>query len=304
LSRAHAGVAAKTGVNTLALLALISGGAIIGFAPILVRLSQVGPLTTAFWRLLLAVPVLWAWQHGQSERPGAVSRPSSPAAYGHFIIAGLFFAGDLSLWHLSVAYTTVANATLLVNFAPVFVTLGAWLLFGRRVGLVFVVGMAAALAGAAILVGASFNVSAQNFLGDALALVAAVFYAGYFLWVKRLRNTFSTVTIMAWNSIVMTVALWPAALLSGEQFWPASWQGWLVLLVLAVVIHIGGQGIIAYALAHLPAAFSSVTLLVQPVVATLAAWLLLSEALTPLQAAGAMVVLVGIFVARRGSQNG
>jgi drug/metabolite transporter (DMT)-like permease len=74
-----------------------------------------------------------------------------------------------------------------------------------------------------------------------------------------------------------------------------------VVLGLALVSHAAGQGLIAYALAHLPAAFSSVGLLLQPVVAALFAWLLLAEPLAALQVAGGMVVLAGIYLARRGS---
>ena len=65
--------------------------------------------------------------------------------------------------------------------------------------------------------------------------------------------------------------------------------------------HAAGQGLIAYALAHLPAAFSSVGLLLQPVVAALFAWLLLAEPLAALQVAGGLIVLAGIYLARRGS---
>ena len=58
------------------------------------------------------------------------------------LAAGALFAGDLAFWHLSIVYTTVANATLLSNFAPVFVALGGWLLFGHRVTRLFLVALA------------------------------------------------------------------------------------------------------------------------------------------------------------------
>jgi drug/metabolite transporter (DMT)-like permease len=82
---------------------------------------------------------------------------------------------------------------------------------------------------------------------------------------------------------------------------PVTTQGWATLAGLALVSHAAGQGLIAYALAHLPAAFSSVSLLFQPVMAAAFAWLLLSEGLAPLQVAGGVVVLAGIYLARRGS---
>lgn len=174
----------------------------------------------------------------------------------------------------------------------------------QRISRTFIIGLATALVGTAILIGASVELSRQYFFGDFLALVAAAFYGGYQLSVKHLRREFSVATIMTWNSLVMGPVLLPAALLAGETILPANLQGWLVLLALAILIHIGGQGLIAFALAHLPATFSSVTLLLQPVMAAIFAWLLLSEALSARQGVGGVIVLVGIIIARRGSQSG
>jgi drug/metabolite transporter (DMT)-like permease len=106
---------------------------------------------------------------------------------------------------------------------------------------------------------------------------------------------------MAVTSTVTAILLFPAALLSGERVLPETGLGWLNLLGLALVSHAAGQGLIAYALAHLPAAFSSVSLLFQPVMAAIFAWMLLAEPLVPLQVLGGLVVLAGIYLARRGS---
>ncbi|MEW5961617.1 MAG: DMT family transporter [Chloroflexota bacterium] len=290
--------------GNLALAALIGGGITIGFAPILVRLSQVGPAATAFWRLVLALPVLWLWLVAAPDGLRPARRPTRRADYRLLLLAGLFFAGDIVNWHWSLGLTTVANATLLVNFAPIFVTLGSWLLFRQRISLIFGVGMAVALAGATLLIGASFTLSRQYFWGDFLAVVAAAFYAAYMLSIKVLREKFSVATIMGWSGLSMVAALGVITLLSGETVRPFSVLGWLVLLALAWLIHIGGQGLIAFAMAHLPASFSSVTLLVQPVTATVLAWLLLAEVIGPWQAVGGGLVLLGIFVARRGSRTG
>jgi drug/metabolite transporter (DMT)-like permease len=106
---------------------------------------------------------------------------------------------------------------------------------------------------------------------------------------------------MAITSTLTAALLLPVAIASGEALLPASANGWLVLAGLAWISHCAGQGLIAYSLAHLPAAFSSVSLLFQPVMAALFAWVLLSEPLAPLQIAGGLVVLAGIYLARRGS---
>lgn len=281
----------------LALIALCSGAIAIAFAPIFVRLSAVGPSATAFWRLTLALPVLWVWM--MTEGWGPRRRQLSRSDYARLSVAGLFFAGDLAVWHWSIRFTSVANATLLANFAPIFVALGGWLFFGQRVGISFLFGMGTALLGTVLMVGTSFQVSPQHLLGDALGLITALFYAGYILSVKRLRGEFSAATIMAWGGLVTSAALLPVASVSGEHLFPQSTQGWWPLIGLALISQVGGQSLIAYALAHLPAAFSSLTLLLQPVMATVFAWLILGESIGLLQAWGGVLVLSGIFVARR-----
>lgn len=291
----------RTGGARLALNALFMGALGIAFAPIFVRMSQVGPSATAFWRLLLAWPALFLWMQVESHAQAAPRRPSSRSDYLRLVMAGLFFAGDLAIWHWSIRFTSVANATLLANFAPIFVALGSWLFFRQTVSPTFVLGMGVALAGTVFMVGQSFRLSAQHLWGDALGMVTAIFYAGYLLSVKELRSEFSTATIMTWSGIVSCLVLLPVTLLSGEGLFPTSAAGWWVLLGLALISHFGGQSLIAFALAKLPAAFSSVALLVQPVAAAVFAWLILSEALSPLQALGGVLALAGIFVARRAS---
>ena len=281
---------------------LLTGAVAIGFAPIFVRLSELGPTATAFHRLLLALPALWLWHALRARAGSEAKRPARRSDYAGLAVAGLFFAGDLACWHWSITFTSVANATLLANFAPVFVALASFVVFGERFSRMFIIGMAAALAGACVLMGRSFTLSPTNLLGDALGLVTAAFYAGYIVSVGRLRATFSTAAIMAWSGLVTCLVLYPVAVLSGENLVPSTLYGWAVLLGLALFSHAGGQSLIAYALAHLPAAFSSVSLLLQPAVAAVLAWVILGEALGPYQGLGAMMILAGIAIARRGSR--
>jgi drug/metabolite transporter (DMT)-like permease len=281
-----------------ALAALLLGAACIALSPIFVRLSEAGPTATAFWRVALAVPALWAvW---------FVVRRGNPTRYRGrrllLLAAGIAFAGDLAFWHLSIRYTSVANSTLLANLASLFVTLGAWMLFGQRPTKLFLAGLGSALAGVLLLVSSSLAFSNTALLGDALGVLTAMFYAAYIFAVKGLRDRGeATLDLMALTSMITAAILLPVSLASGEQVLPATAYGWAVLVGLALVSHAAGQGLIAYALAHLPAAFSSVTLLLQPVLAAAFAWTILSEPLTALQGIGALVVLLGIYLARKGS---
>ena len=297
--------ARATRVPPLALPALVAGGIIIGFSPILMRFSEIGPTATAFHRIFLALPILFAWMDVERRRRANSARiPVSPGEILLAALPGLFFAGDLVFWHWAIALTSVANGTLLANMTPLLVTIGAWVLFGERVGLRFMIGMAAAVGGAVLLVGGSaWQGTPGNLRGDGFALSAVVFYAGYLLSLARLRSRFTTASIMAWSSVSAAAALLVMTLILGESFWPGSMAGWLVLLTLSWIGHIGGQSLITFALAHLPASFGSVTLLLQPAVAAALAWVLLNEPLGPWQMAGAVFILTGIVQARRGSSG-
>lgn len=284
-----------------ALIALLIGAAAIAFAPIFVRLSEVGPSATAFYRLFFALPLLWLWMSREGGQESRHRRPSSVSDYSRLAVAGLFFAGDLALWHWSINLTSVANATLLANAAPIWVTLGGFLLFGERFSRLFLAGLVCAVAGIIMLMGDSVNLGRDNVIGDALGVVTAMFYAAYILAVGKLRAEFSTATVMTWSGLVSCVVLVPITILSGESFIAESLFGWSVLLGLALFSHAGGQSLIAYSLAHLPAALGAVGLLLQPVLAALIAWALFSEALGGFQIIGGLIVLTGIYLASRGS---
>ena len=284
-------------MSRAAFLCLLAGGCAIAFAPIFVRLSDTGPVASAFWRTALAVPLLWLWVASREAVPAARPLPRASLA-----LAGLFFALDLGVWHWSIVWTSVANATLLANLAPIFVTLAGWLLWRRRVTRTFLVGMFVAIGGMFVLVGPNFSVGGTALAGDALGALTAVFYAGYMLAIKNARDAqASTARLMAWSTTISAIALLPVALVAPQPFLPAAASGWLVLLALALVSQILGQGLIAYAFAHLPASLSSVSLLIQPVVAALAAWAIFGEAVGAAQLAGGAIVLAGIWLARRGS---
>jgi drug/metabolite transporter (DMT)-like permease len=262
-------------------------------------------VATAFWRVFLALPALWIWALA-SDGPGHWR--SVRAHPGMLALIGFCFAGDLAVWHWSILLTSVANATLLSNLAPIFVTLGAWWLFRDTPKKLFLGGLAAALAGTALLIGGGSGQSAaahsgHALLGDFLGVVTAMFYAGYQMAVTRLRAKVATATLMAWSCLVMSALLLPVALLMGEQVLPHTATGWITVIALALVAQAAGQSLIAYAMAHLPGTFSSVGLLWQPVAAALFAWVLIGETVGALQFAGGLLVLAGIAIARRSTLN-
>jgi drug/metabolite transporter (DMT)-like permease len=286
-----------------AFFALLLGGTAIGFAGIFMRLSDVNPLASAFWRMALAAPLLWAWAFAVRKQDEASAKRTDFTRA--LALAGVYFAGDMGIWHLSLHYTTVSNASLLSNFAPIFIALWLWAAHRMRFARIFIVGLVIALAGAVMLVGPNAAGKAGSgdtkLMGDALGLASAVFYAAYQLVIKDARSQYSTARLMAWSTTVTALALLPFALAAPGAFLPLHAAGWLPLLALALLAQIGGQTVIAYASAHLPASLSSVSLLIQPLTATIAAWIIFNEVISPVQMAGGALLLWGIYLSKRGS---
>lgn len=280
---------------------LLVGASAIAFAPILVRMSEIGPAPTAFYRTFLALPFLGAWLWFSIHQGGAEQPKLDRGEYLRLGLAGFFFAGDLTLWHYSIYFTSIANSTLLANLAPIFVTLGGFLLFRERFSRLFLGGMTFAVIGVVVLMGESLQLSGRSFFGDFLGVMTAVFYASYILSVGRLRARLATAVLMFWSTLATSIFLLPVVVLSGDAWVPSTLQAWAILLGLALMGQVIGQSLIAYALAHLPAAFSSVSLMFQPILAAILAWVLFAETLSAVQGLGALVVLVGVVAARQGS---
>ncbi|MGD9827942.1 MAG: DMT family transporter [Hyphomicrobiaceae bacterium] len=291
-------------VRLWAVGALLAGAVALGSSPILVRLSELEPTATAFWRVAFAVPVMALVLMsprlaGRRNEGGEAAKPISARDGLLLVCAGLLFAVDLLCLHWSLRYTSVANATLLLNTAPVFVALLSWLVFGERLNRLLVLGLAVAFAGVSLLVGGNAAPSDGRFLGDALGLMAGAGYGGYLVIVSRVRRRLATGLVIMVSAAFCALALLPAAAAMGESILARTATGWAVLVGLGVVTHAGGQGLVTYAFRHLPASSTSATLLLQPVTAALAAWLLFAEGLAPLQIAGGLAVLLGVLVCHR-----
>jgi drug/metabolite transporter (DMT)-like permease len=280
-----------------ALLALLAGALAIGSSGIFVRLSETGPTATAFWRGCLALPPLALWALLERRATRAAGRAPASLRDPQFFWAGVFFAGDLALWHSSLLLTSIAASTLEANCAPILVTLFAWGWWGEKPRLGFLLALAAAFAGMLLILAPKLGGGGHALLGDALGLGTACFYAAYILSVSRLRVRHGTGIVMFTTTLVFSVLLLPLALT--QKFLPDSAHGWWLLVGCALSAQVLGQSLIAYALAQLPATFGAVGLYAQVLAAAAYAWWLLHERLAPPQIAGGVVVLAAIALARR-----
>jgi drug/metabolite transporter (DMT)-like permease len=292
-------------IPLLAFAALLLGAAALACGGVFIRQSELPPTASAVYRVGLAAPMLFLlnlFAAGKANRAGARTDAAMPGMlHGHrrLLAVGFIFSGNLALYHWAMSLTTLANSNLLANLAPIFVVIGGRILFKQRFSRGFLAGMSMALVGAFVLISARFDLRSAFFHGNLLGVASGMFYGAYLLAVSRVRAEFSTTAVMAWSSLGSFMVLLPVTLLMGEPLLPHSLHGWAILLALALVSHVAGQGLIAYALAKLPAGLSSVTLLIQPVIAAGLGWFLLRERLDTAEIAGGLIVLAGIGVARR-----
>ncbi|MCC6479030.1 DMT family transporter [Sphingorhabdus sp.] len=274
-----------------AFAALVAGNVCIAFGPLLVRLSDTGPIATGFWRLALAVPVLAVIGYRAGFRIGAMPG----RLLGLVLLAGFFFAVDIIVWHLGIFKTKLGNATLLANCASLLLAIYGIVLARKLPPPMQGAAIALAFAGAALLMGQSFELSPEHFEGDWLSLLAGLFYTFYLLAMIRVRESSESWSSLALASGSAALFLLPAAWFAGEQIWPGDWTP---LIVLALSSQVLGQGFLTYALPHFSPLVIGLALLLQPALSALAGWVAFDEAMTPLDYLGGAMVMAALVLVR------
>lgn len=280
-----------------AYLALGFGILCIGLSAIFVKLAAVPGIVSGFYRVLIAALLLVPWWLARGREVPA--RTVTP----YIVLGGVFFALDLALWNTALLMTSAAQATLLANNAPLWVGLGALVLFKEKLNRVYWLGLFLALAGMVLVARPAAGSGFALDTGSLMAIAASMLYAAYLLTTQRVRATTSTVTFMTLSVVSSTVVLLLLGLVTGASFTGYPPQSWLALLGLGLISQAGGWLSINYALGHLPATQVSVSLLGQVLVTTLIAIPLFGEIPAPIQLAGGVLVLTGIYLVQRSRQR-
>jgi len=279
------------GVGLAVAVVAVSTGAI------LVRLSDAPSTVAAFYRVLFTtlplVPLaLWRYRADFSR----IGRRDLLFAS----LAGIALAVHFAAWFESLAWTSVAASVTLVQSQPLFVAVGAWLLLKERPSLRIVVGILVAVTGmVAMALGDLLTgvlVGPDPLLGNTLALVGAVMAAGYVLAGRSLRQRVSVVPYVVIVYGVCAAVLLGIVLAQGAPLTGYPPREWLLFAGLAVGPGLLGHTLINWALAHLRSSVVSVSLLGEPVGASILALVLLAEVPTAFTVVGGTVVLVGIVV--------
>ena len=283
---------ARTPAPWLLLAMLLAGNAALAIGPWFVRLADSGPIAAGFWRITLALPVLFLlarWQEGPA--PARISRKVAWAV----ALGGGLFALDLASWHIGIGYTRLGNAALFGNSGSLILLVWGFIVWRRWPGAREWLGIGAALAGAFILLGRSFEVSAQTLYGDLFCLLAGLLYAGYLLILQDARRALGSWRLLARSSAAGVPVLLVAALLHGEPVWP---QDWGPVVGLALSSQLIGQGLLVYSLRHFSPLAIGLALLTQPAIAALAGWFAFGETLAPVDVLGMALLAAALVIAR------
>lgn len=248
------------------------------------------------WRYAFALPLLLAALLMVERRLPARPVPA-------VILAGVCFALDIALWHWALERTTVANATFIVNLGNICVGFLAWLFLRERPTWTWGLAVLIAMAGAGLLSQGGPADGKASIDGDILAVGAAILVAGYVLFSKMARGTLSALDAIVWLTATELVVAFLLVVVSGEALVPQTLQGFAAPLFLAIVVQIGGQGLIIFGLGRTPAAIAGVLILVQPVTAAAISWQMFDEPLNGLQGFGGLLILVGVYLAQRGARS-
>jgi drug/metabolite transporter (DMT)-like permease len=280
--------------NFLPYLTLTTGILCIAWSAIFVRWTDMPGAASAFYRVLIPAIVLlptWLFDRGAPR--------VSLGTLAMITAGGLFFALDLAFYNTAILRTSAANATLLGNNTPIVVGLLTWLAFGRRPAPAFWLGLLLALAGALVIVWADISRHVQFGSGDAMALAAAACFAVYLMATERVRTTTGTLAFLRLATVSSMIFLFLISRALGISLAIPPGSSLAALLGMGLVSQLGGYLALTYALGHLPATVTSVSLLAQgPLTAVLAAWLL-GEPLTGSLILGGVLVLLGVGLANR-----
>lgn len=294
--------------DLMALMALLIALFALSFTAIFIKISvkEISAFATVFNRFWIATIVFslsigYNRLHSQvSNKESAPNQPYQAIDIVLLLGVGLVHLLGRVLWTWSLTKADTADATLLSNLAPLFTTLGGWLLLGQSFDSRFIIGLIIALAGAITLGLDDLVVSADNFIGDAAALISAIFYAASFLIIEKLRTKFSTAIILVCRCLFGTIFMFPVVLIFEDRIFPISWVGWFAVISLALICESLGHGLVVYSLKKFSSSFVTIFLLIEPIITAVLAWRIFAEKLGFINWLALVVVLGGIYLAKTG----
>lgn len=260
---------------------------------IFVKLSELGPITTGFYRVLFSVPILYPLlKLGKNSHLLVKDKVV-------IFIAGMFLAGDLILWNISFHHTTVANANLLANLVPFTIIPTAYFFYREKVSRNFLCSLIITLIGLIVLIKGKDNPTQSNLYGDALAFLTSIFYAAFLLIVYKVRQRASAIEIMYYSAYGSIVILLISSITMEGITYSTNFEALWPLLGLTVFSQVLGQGGLSFVLGRISVNLAAVLVLTQPVISAVFSYFIFHETLSTQEMLGICIVLIGIFLVKK-----
>lgn len=279
-------------------IALLSFTTVVwGLVPLVLKQVEMPTLAFASYRLWIGVALYAVIFLASGRRP-------SWAALKACALGGFFFAGDIALTFTAFRLTSVANATIIGALAPVFITLGAVRWFGERLDRRDAFVIASSFVGVALVAIGSAGSPSWSPVGDAAAALSVLTWTAYWLFSKRARATVDAVDYMANVMLVSAIVVTLTSFVTGTSLRPPDASDWAWIVLIAIVPGLMGHLSVAWSHRYVEAWLGSLLLQSQPVIGSVAAWVLLDERITLLTAVGgAIVVSATAFIVVRAARR-
>ncbi len=278
----------------------------VAHGSIFVRLAaEAEPLAIAAWRLTLATAIVLpiAWLRGRFKKGSdpffGLENRSDPRTLWLILGASLLLAGHFATWITSLDYTSISNSVVLVSTAPLWVAVIGGLTGVLRVSGRMAAAVVLSVVGAIVIGWGSARMDLSTLRGDLLALAGAVCMAGYLLIAQRIQRHLAFVPYVTLVYGTTALLLWLTSVGAGTPMQGFEASTWSALVGIALVSQVIGHSGYNWSLRHLRPDFVAVTLLAEPIVASVLGLILLREAIPRATLAGGVVILAAIAMAAR-----
>lgn len=287
----------KSNNNSYNIILVLIFVAFLSLGGIFVKLSTVGPINTAFFRVLFSLVILFPLLLVEKTRPSYNKLKRKELMI--LLVAGAFFGADLTLLNISFHSTTMANANLFSNFVPLIIVPFSYFFFKEQISKNFLIGFLVILVGVILLILGKESITTENLLGDTLAFLVSIFYASFLLLVYKIRHKASPVQIMYYSGYGALIVLFIICILTEGIHAPTTWASFLPLLGLTIFSQVLGQGGLSYSLGKISASLASILILTQPVISAVYAFFIFGEKLTTLEIISLFVIISGIYLLKK-----
>jgi drug/metabolite transporter (DMT)-like permease len=279
--------------NKVALFIILTIGVIsVGVSSILIRLTNAEPIVIAIYRLTLSAimvaPIYIFYPKKISLKEALIFLPLGALLSLHF-----------TLWIYSLKFTTVASSTVLVTTNPIFVPIFSYLFYKRRIKKELIIGIAIAISGSIFIALSSRSSGTSHMLGNILALLGAIGVSLYLTLGKEIRNKYDLIPYIFFTYSFSAIILILIGIITRQKFFGYDMHTYLMFFLVAFIPQILGHTAYNYSLKFLDPSFIAVTILGEPVIATIGAYFILKETPSTLEIIGACLILLGIYISAR-----